>query len=118
MKKSTRSRIGSCRQALSLLELLAVVTLMGIIAVIAVPRLTGSSNQTRANACFSNVGTIEVQAQLWRRNKGSAPAANLDDIMSDATYFPDGPVVCPIDQSEYTLDRSTLRVDGHTHTSF
>ncbi len=116
MKIQMCSRRKSQRRALSLLEVLAVVTLIGIIAVIAVPRLTGTSNQTRANSCFSNVGMIEIQAQLWRRNWGTAPNANLDDIMADVAYFPDGPISCPVDQTEYTLNTSTLRVNGHTHS--
>ncbi len=116
MKMNLRLRKATRRIGLSLLEVLAVVTLIGIIAVIAVPRLTGTSNQTRANSCFSNVGMIEIQAQLWRRTKGTTPNANLDDIMADPAYFPDGPVSCPVDQTEYTLNTSTMRVDGHTHS--
>ncbi|MCB9937220.1 MAG: type II secretion system protein [Planctomycetaceae bacterium] len=104
------------RRGMGLLEVLAVVTLMGIIAMIVVPRLAGTSDATRANSCFARKGNIEVQAELWLRTKGVPPAANLNDIMANPTYFPDGAVVCPVDGSVYTLNTTTMTVNGHAHT--
>jgi len=98
------------------MELLLVVTIMGIIAMIAVPRLATSGDQTKANSCFATKGMVEVQAELWFRNKGVAPAANLSDIMAAPAYFPDGALTCPVDGTAYQLDTTTLRVNGHTHT--
>ena len=115
MNHSTHSRHCSCRRGLSLLEILAVVTIIGIIAMIAVPRLATSGDKTKANSCFTTKGMIEIQAELWRRNKGVAPAANLSDIMAASGYFPDGPVKCPVDGSVYQINTTTLRVNGHTH---
>ena len=109
------SHIRPRRRGLSLFEVLAVVTLMGIIALIAVPRLAHSGDKTKANSCFTRKGTIELQAELWNRRKGNAPAANLSDIMADTDYFPDGAVGCPVDGSAYQLNTTTLRVNGHTH---
>ena len=111
-----RSRSRLRRTGLSLLEVLAVVTLMGIIAMIAIPRLANSGDKPKANSCFARKGMIEVQAELWLRNKGLAPAANLGDMMANTTYFPEGPVTCPIDGSSYQLNTTTMTVNGHTHT--
>ncbi|MBC8352936.1 MAG: type II secretion system protein [Planctomycetes bacterium] len=106
----------SRRTGLSLLEVLAVVTLMGIIALIAVPRLANSGDKPKANSCFTTKGMIEIQSELWLRNKGSAPDANLGNIMADTKYFPDGPATCPVDGSAYQLNRTTMQVNGHKHT--
>lgn len=115
MKNRTGSMNSLRRAGLSLLEVLAVVTLMGIIAMIAVPRLANSSDQPKATSCFARKGMIEVQAELWFRNKGVPPAANLNNIMADTTYFPDGPVTCPVDGSDYQLNTTTMTVNGHAH---
>ena len=58
------------RAGFSLLELLAVITLMGIIAAIAVPRIGNQSQKTKTTACDVQRGNIDVQAQLWFRNRG------------------------------------------------
>ena len=111
----TRSRRRHCGRGISLLELLMVVTILGIIAMIAAPRLATSGDPTKANSCLARKGMIEVQAELWFRNKGAAPAANLSDIMANTAYFPDGALTCPVDGSAYQLNTTTLRVNGHTH---
>lgn len=97
------------------MEVLAVVTIIGIIAMIAVPRLATSGDKPKANACFVTKGMVEIQAELWFRNKGVAPAANLSDIMAVPAYFPDGPVTCPVDGSAYQLNTATMQVNGHAH---
>lgn len=104
------------RPGLSLMEVLAVVTIMGIIALIAVPRLATSGDKPKANSCFTTKGMIEIQAELWFRNKGTVPNANLSNIMADTNYFPDGAVTCPVDGSAYQINTTTMRVNGHTHT--
>jgi prepilin-type N-terminal cleavage/methylation domain-containing protein len=116
MYHPARSRTCLRRLGLSLLEVLAVVTIMGIIALIALPRFASSGDKPKANSCFASKGVIEVQAELWLRSKGVPPAANLNDIMANQTYFPDGPVTCPIDGSAYELNTTTMTVNGHTHT--
>lgn len=115
MNHPTRSQFCRGRRGLSILEVLAVVTLVGIIAVIVVPRLATSGDKAKANSCFATKGMIEVQAELWFRNKGVAPLANLSDIMAVPAYFPDGTVTCPVDGTAYQLDTATMRVVGHAH---
>lgn len=102
-------------RGLSLLEILAAVVLLGIVAVIALPRMSGSSDKAKANACLVNQGNIELQAQLWFRNKGVWPAANLGDIFGNSQYFPGGALTCPVDGSAYQFNSTTMEVVGHTH---
>lgn len=103
------------RRGLSLIEMLAVVTLMGILAIMIIPRFTNQSFNAKKNACFVNKGNIEVQCQLWFRQKGSAPLTSLSDIGADKSYFPEGVATCPVDGSSYTINSTTMRVNGHTH---
>ena len=104
------------RRGFSLLELLAVITLMGIIAVIAVPRIGSQSQKTKVTACDVQRGNIDVQAQLWFRNRGRWPARDLNDIAGNTDYFPDGLPVCPVDGTAYRFDDSTEQVTVHDHS--
>lgn len=101
--------------AFSIVELMAVVTILGVLAAILVPRVNSHISTGNREACFINRAEIEMQVQLWRRNQGSFPAANLSDIAADASYFPEGLPTCPVDGSAYTIDTATGYVTGHTH---
>jgi prepilin-type N-terminal cleavage/methylation domain-containing protein len=99
----------------SLVELVAVVALVGLLAALIVPRLAGHQEGVKRAACNANQAEIELQAKLWRRNTGSYPAANLSNIGADVSYFPSGLPVCPVDGSAYTIDTTSGLVTGHTH---
>ena len=99
------------------MELIAVVVILGMIAWVTVPRLSGNSFDSRSSACYVNMADIEVQTELWYRNKGSWPAQDLSDIAADPAYFPDGLRLCPVDGTGYVLDGTTHRVTGHEHAS-
>jgi general secretion pathway protein G len=103
------------RGAYSLVEILAVVTLMGILALVLVPRFSGHTGQAKTNSCQVNKANIEVQVQLWYRQNGTWPASDLSDIGGDPKYFPDGLPPCPVDGSRYELDTTRYQVRGHTH---
>ncbi len=103
------------KRGFSLLELLAAITILGIIAAIVVPRFGDHAKKAKISACSVNKGNIEVQTQLWYRTKGSWPATGLGDIGANRTYFPEGLPTCPVDGSSYQLDATTHRVIGHTH---
>jgi len=109
---AVRRRLG---RGFSLLEMMAVVTLLGILAAIIIPRVAEPSRQAKRSACQVIKSNIEIQAQLWRRNTGNWPAAVLSDVGADPDYFASGIPACPVDGSAYTFDSSTRRVSGHTH---
>src|SRR5262245_22844239 len=108
-------RMRRVHAGVSLLEVLAGVTLLGILALIIIPRFTNQATNAKRNACFVNKNNIEVQCQLCLRQKNAFPASNLSDIGASNTYFPEGLPVCPVDGSAYTVNTSTQRVNGHTH---
>jgi prepilin-type N-terminal cleavage/methylation domain-containing protein len=103
------------RVGLSLLEMLVVVAILGAVALIVLPRFSGSSSAAKKNACYTLKGNIEVQAQLWFRHKGVWPAADLSDLAADKAYLPEGLPVCPVDGTAYVFDQASHRVVGHAH---
>src|SRR5215204_4988117 len=105
----TRSR--NKRSAFSLMELLAVVTILGIIAAIIVPRVTVSSDTAKAKVNAHNKATINSTVERWYVEKGTWPAVNLSDIGADVNYFPDGVPTNPVNNAAYTLNATTHRVN-------
>ncbi|RMF41128.1 MAG: prepilin-type N-terminal cleavage/methylation domain-containing protein [Planctomycetota bacterium] len=107
--------IGVRRRGLSLLELLAVVTIMGILAAVVVPRLGTGGSIAKSEACHVQREIIQIQTALFRREKGRFPARDLSDIGRDPKYFPEGLPTCPVDGGPYLIDTSTGLVRGHNH---
>ncbi len=100
------------RAGFSLLELLAVVTILGIIALVVIPRIASSSTTAKENACFQNKSEVNGAVERYFFNNGSLPA-NLA-ALNNPTYFPDGIPACPVSNATYALDAVTGRVTGHT----
>lgn len=98
------------RHAFSLMELLAVVTILGIIAAIIVPRVTTSSDTAKAKVHAHNKGTINAAIERYYIEAGSWPSASLTELDVPA-YFPDGIPTNPIDNSVYTMNTTTHRLD-------
>ncbi len=107
MQRAVRNK----RRGFSLMELLAVVTILGIIAAIVIPRVTSSSDTAKAKVNLHNKATINSAIERWYVEKGSWPATNLTDIAADTTYFPSGIPTNPVDNSAYTMNATTKRVN-------
>ena len=99
------------RRGFSLLELLAVVTILGIIAVVVVPRISISSTTAKQKADAQNKAEINSAVERWYFTNGTWPADNLSDIGADTTYFPSGLPTNPTNGSAYTLNSTTHRVN-------
>ena len=100
------------RNAFTLLELLAVVTILGIIALVVVPRISTSSATAKENACLQNKAEINGAVERYFFDNGKLPTS-ISDINTNS-YFPDGIPKCPTSGSAYTLDATTKHVSGHT----
>ena len=107
MKTGYRNKKGG----FSLLELLAVVTILGIIAAIIVPRVTVSGDTAKQRVRDHHKATINAAVERWYIDKNSWPANDLSDIAADVNYFPDGIPTNPVDSSAYTLNATTHRVN-------
>jgi prepilin-type N-terminal cleavage/methylation domain-containing protein len=103
------------RHGHSLVELLAVVAILAIVATALIARLAIYSTDSHETACYVNQGDIEVQAQLWYRNQGTWPAANLSTFASNTKYFPDGHLpICPTGGT-YSFNSATGKVTCSHH---
>lgn len=99
------------KRGFSLLELLAVVTILGIIAAIIVPRVTVSSATAKTKVRDHHKATINAAVERYYIDNGTWPATNLSDIGANANYFPDGLPVNPVDNTAYSLNTTTHRVN-------
>jgi general secretion pathway protein G len=99
------------RTGFSLLELLAVVTIVGIIAMIVVPRVSVATDTSKSTVDRHSRATINAAIERWFLEKGTWPAADLSDIGTDLNYFPSGLPVSPIDGSAYSMNTSSHRLN-------
>jgi len=79
-------------------ELLAVVLLLGILVLVALPNYFGAESDARREVDRSNVRSINSALALYRfRNNGTCPAAGaaFDAFLANTTYFPDGAPIDP-----------------------
>jgi general secretion pathway protein G len=102
------------RPAFSLLELLAVVTILGIIAAMVLPRVVVSNDKTKEATCHHSRGQINTAVEQYYIHTGAWPANDLSDIAADLNYFPSGIPTCPVTGEAYRLDPTMHRVVGHT----
>jgi len=103
------------RPAFSLMELLAVVTILGVIAAIIVPRVASSADRAKQTTCVYNVGHIHSAVERYREANGVWPSADLNEV-NVIDYFPDGIPTCPVSGAAYSIDTAggLYRVNGHT----
>ena len=98
------------RAAFSLMELLVVVIILGTIATMVLPRVTGSTQSAKQVADRANRAQINAAVERWRLEKDEWPENDLSDIGADPEYFPEGIPTNPITGWAYTLNGSTHRV--------
>lgn len=96
----------------TLLEVMLVVIIIGIIAIIALPRLLVTKTRAEEESCDSNLQAIRTQLECYQWDNGTYPLGDgdigffLDDDDGDtyAEYWPETSTVsahCPADTSNY-----------------
>jgi prepilin-type N-terminal cleavage/methylation domain-containing protein len=108
MRRQPRHHVG-----FSLMELLAVVVILGIIAALVVPRVSSGTDNARYKSCLHNHTEINITAERYYVHTGHWPANDLSDVAADPNYFPEGLQTCPVTGAAYRLDPATHRVVGH-----
>jgi len=103
------------RTGFTLLELLATITILGIIAAIVIPRFAISANQARSVSCKVQRSNVMVQIATFYLNTGKWPKSDLSDIGANIEYFPEGLPNCPVDGSSYVFDAVKQTITGHGH---
>ena len=99
--------------AFSLMELIAVVTILGVIAALVLPRVIRGTDVTKEKTCLHNRAEINITVERYYLHNDSWPASDLSDIGVDLDYFPDGLPTCPVSGAAYRIDPATHRVIGH-----
>lgn len=105
------------RAAFTLMELLAVVIILGILAALILPRVTTGTDTAKVKTCVHNRTEINITVEQYFMNTGAWPADDLSDIGADTNYFPDGLPTCPVSGAPYRIDPTTHRVIGHAGDS-
>jgi prepilin-type N-terminal cleavage/methylation domain-containing protein len=98
------------RLGFSLLELLAVVTILGIIAVVVIPRISVSSLAAKKAANAQNKAEIHAAVERYLFENGSLPSRLLTEL-DTPEYFPGGLPVSPYNgTTPYAISDYTGRV--------
>jgi len=101
----------SRNQGFSLLELIIVVTIIGIIATLVMPRISASKDMAEEKSCYHNRTDLNSAIERYGITNGNFPSALNDLNVLD--YFPEGIPTCPVTGNAYTINGTTNRVDGH-----
>ena len=101
------------RPGFTLLEMLATVTIIAIVAMLVIPRLSTHGVAAKQHVCSQYKADLNAAIEDYFFEKSTYPAT-LDDL-HDANYYPEPIPVCPLTQTAYQIDPATNRVDGHDH---
>ena len=87
----------------TLLEILAVLAIIGILTALAVPRFLLSTSVAEGEVCDANKGTIAIQVERYYLANSSYPS--FATLSVDTDYFPQGAPECP-SGGTYAIDGS------------
>ena len=86
------------------MEMLLVVIILGLLAIVTVPRLASTAGDSQANTCRQNIAIINSQIELWAAQK----------ILENEDIFPDNVPTCPYGEA-YKYDPAKTRIVPHNH---
>ena len=90
------------KKGFTLIELIVVIAILGILALIAVPRLIGTTDRARNSTHNANVRLIEGAVSLYEAQEGTTPP-NVGALVSGGylNAVPANPIVGGL---AYTID--------------
>lgn len=88
----------------TILELMAVIAFLGILATIAIPAFNGYTERARTNQAIGDIGIISVEVHKWRVNNNGAFPTTLTAAGITADPDPWG--------NGYVYSNVPARVDG------
>lgn len=102
----------SAYRGFSLLELLAVVAILGIIAVVVVPRIGVQGFTAKAKVCSQYTSDINAAIERYYFDNGAFPS-QLSDLTPE--YYPEAIPPCPATGLPYTIDATKHTIVPHSH---
>lgn len=103
----------SNEKGFTIIEIIAVVIIIGILTAIALPRFIGVQDDAEENVCEGNVATMNVQLERYYHENGAFPADAdaFAAFLANAAYFPDGAPTCPGGSYTYTAASGRVAMD-------
>ncbi|MDH7577834.1 MAG: prepilin-type N-terminal cleavage/methylation domain-containing protein [Bacillota bacterium] len=100
------------QEGFTLIELLAVVAILAVLILIAVPIITSNINDAKITSCESNIKMLNSAIQRYYFTEGKYPDS-LDDLVGK--YIDEKPK-CPISDKDYDsdYDKTTGKIT-HSH---
>lgn len=96
------------------MELLAVVTILGILAAIIVPRITTGSDSAKEKLCQHHQGQLNTLLERYYLQNGTFATALTDLEATGQELLPDTAPICPVTGAAYTIDVTTGHIEAHT----
>ena len=90
-----------------------MVTIIGVIASVVLPRIGKSGSNAKARVCLEYTAQLIVAAEKFFLANGKTPKV-VNQLQADEYYGAEIPV-CPVDGRAYRLNPTTGRVVGHHH---
>ena len=112
-----QARSSSTSKGFTLLEMLIVVTIIGVLAAVVIPRFSISTGQAKENANASLLQTINSQLELFYFTEGVYPTAMTNDgwtgtVSSYTDYWPDGVPINDVYENPITYDAASGRASS------
>ncbi|MEW6770779.1 MAG: type II secretion system protein GspG [Bacillota bacterium] len=71
-------------RGLTLIELVAVVVILGVVAVLLIPRVLGRADTAKENAALSDIRAMKSVIEIYYSEHGELPdSGNIDDVMKE-----------------------------------
>ena len=97
----------------SILELMAVLAIIGILLAIAVPLFNAASENARARACLSNLRTLDSSVEQWKARTDLDPATRWGGPCVDQDPYACGNLVDDISPSISNWDSAIYCTSIH-----